>query len=266
MLAERCGASAADIGDVAPRAGLRLLVGPRRARARRRLPGGRVARRATRTSGAIAWAREHLPGIDFAVSPQDPPLPYDDGAFDFVVRDLDLVALRRAGRRSRWLDEMHRIIRPGGRLVLTTHGLQSVAYYAQHRRALARPARRRSARALYRTGFWFAPRVRRGGRLGRQPPASGERRSSRPSGSPPGPCPRGRSRTSRSARTPATRTSTSCAAAEERIQRSRGGAAPATPPPRVRIRFRLRRWWGDGGCRRWPRRRARSAPGLRPCR
>ena len=26
---------------------------------------------------------------------------------------------------------MHRIVRPGGRLVLTTHGLQSVAYYAR---------------------------------------------------------------------------------------------------------------------------------------
>ena len=50
---------------------------------------------------------------------------------------------------------MHRIVAPGGRLLLTTHGLQSVAYYAHTgERSPAQLERIRSA--MYRTGFWFA--------------------------------------------------------------------------------------------------------------
>jgi hypothetical protein len=50
---------------------------------------------------------------------------------------------------------MHRIVAPGGRLLLTTHGLQSVAYYAHTgERSPAQLERIRTA--MYRTGFWFA--------------------------------------------------------------------------------------------------------------
>jgi SAM-dependent methyltransferase len=103
---------------------------------------------------AIAWATAHLPGIHFARSPQDPPLPYDDGAFDFACA---ISIWSHYGEQSAiaWLEEMRRIIRPGGRLVLTTHGLQSIAYYASTGdRAPAQLARIREA--MYRTGFWFA--------------------------------------------------------------------------------------------------------------
>ena len=68
---------------------------------------------------------------------------------------------------------MHRIVAPGGRLVLTTHGLQSVAYYARDRRALARRSSSASARALYRTGFWFADEFGAEGDWGVKPPAVG---------------------------------------------------------------------------------------------
>ena len=55
----------ADLGEVAPRAGLRLLVGTRSS-ARSPRPGRRPSgTAATRTRDAIAWAREHLPGIAF---------------------------------------------------------------------------------------------------------------------------------------------------------------------------------------------------------
>jgi hypothetical protein len=55
-----------------------------------------------------------------------------------------------------WLAEMHRIIAPGGHLVLTLHGAQSVAYYGV-------TGQRGGAQleeiglALHRRGFWFAP-------------------------------------------------------------------------------------------------------------
>jgi glycosyltransferase involved in cell wall biosynthesis/SAM-dependent methyltransferase len=103
---------------------------------------------------AIAWAREHLAGIEFATSPQDPPLPYADATFDFVCA-ISIWSHYGEHAAIAWLDEMRRIVRPGGRLVLTTHGLQSIAYYARlGERGPAQLERIRSA--LYRTGFWFA--------------------------------------------------------------------------------------------------------------
>ena len=105
-------------------------------------------------AAAIAWAREHLPGIEFAVAPQDPPLPRPDGHFDLVIA---VSIWSHYGERAAlgWLDEMHRLIRPGGHLWLSTHGNQTIAH-----QALAGP---RSARqlheireALYRSGYWFA--------------------------------------------------------------------------------------------------------------
>ena len=51
---------------------------------------------------------------------------------------------------------MHRIVRPGGHLVFSTHGLHSVSYYAQTgERSPAQLAEIR--RELYRRGYWFAP-------------------------------------------------------------------------------------------------------------
>jgi O-antigen biosynthesis protein len=104
---------------------------------------------------AIAWAREHLPEIEFRVSPQDPPLPYADGFFDLVVA---ISIWSHYGERAavEWLREMHRVIRPGGYLLLSTHGLNSVSYYAQTgERAPAQLQQIR--RALYQRGHWFAP-------------------------------------------------------------------------------------------------------------
>jgi SAM-dependent methyltransferase len=104
---------------------------------------------------AIAWARGHLPGIDFRVSPQDPPLPYDDGAFDFVVA-ISIWSHYGEQAALRWLTEMHRIVEPGGLFVFSTHGLQSVSYYAQH--GLRTPAQcAQIRRALYRRGYWYMP-------------------------------------------------------------------------------------------------------------
>jgi glycosyltransferase involved in cell wall biosynthesis/SAM-dependent methyltransferase len=105
--------------------------------------------------GAITWAREHLPGIDFRVSPQDPPLPYEDGYFDFVVA-ISIWSHYGEQAAIRWLAEMHRIIGPGGHLVFSTHGLHSVSYYAQ---TGERPTAQLAAirRALYQRDHWFVP-------------------------------------------------------------------------------------------------------------
>jgi SAM-dependent methyltransferase len=105
-------------------------------------------------AAAIAWARENLPGIDFFVSPQDPPLEQPDGAYDLVFA-ISVWSHYDRGAATRWLEEMARVIRPGGHLLITTHGPQSVAY---HEARGTRPGDQLLdiVKALHREGFWFA--------------------------------------------------------------------------------------------------------------
>ena len=79
-------------------------------------------------ASSIEWAQRSLPGIEFELSPQEPPLPYADDAFDFVFA---ISIWSHFGERAgvAWLDEMHRVIGPSGLFVLTTHGSQSIAHY-----------------------------------------------------------------------------------------------------------------------------------------
>jgi SAM-dependent methyltransferase len=81
---------------------------------------------------AILWAKRELHDIDFFVSEQRPPLELSDHGLDcaFAISIWSHYGLDAA---LSWLAEMHRVLRPGGLLVLTTHSLQSVAYYHQRR-------------------------------------------------------------------------------------------------------------------------------------
>lgn len=81
---------------------------------------------------AIEWAQRALPAIEFAVSPLTPPLPYADSSLDAVFA-ISIWSHYDERAAVAWLEEMHRLVKPGGRLLLTAHGLDSVAYYARHR-------------------------------------------------------------------------------------------------------------------------------------
>ncbi len=102
---------------------------------------------------AIAWAAAALPAVRFTSSPTDPPLPYGPGAFDaaFAISIWSHLAPAAA---TRWLDEMLRILEPGGRLLLTTHGIASIAHFA-HARKCAPSMVLDIARRLYADGTWF---------------------------------------------------------------------------------------------------------------
>jgi SAM-dependent methyltransferase len=102
---------------------------------------------------AIAWARGALPAVVFETSAEDPPLPYGDGFFDAVYA-ISVWSHFDAAAAAAWLNEMGRIIRPGGRLVLTAHGYDALADYA---RRGARPplALSRARRDLDELGFAF---------------------------------------------------------------------------------------------------------------
>jgi SAM-dependent methyltransferase len=113
---------------------------------------------------AVAWAAENLPGIEFFVSPQEPPLPYDNDSLDLVYA-VSIWSHFEPERGLRWFDEMHRLVRPGGHLVFTTHGVASIAFYATERVRSPRQADLISG-ALYRRGCWYRDEFGRGGDWG----------------------------------------------------------------------------------------------------
>jgi SAM-dependent methyltransferase len=104
---------------------------------------------------AIAWAGENLPGIEFFVNGDTPPLPLADGSLDLAYA-ISIWSHFAPGLGLRWFEEMHRLICPGGHLVCTTHGLTSVGLYAQL--CLRTPQQSDEILgALYREGWWYAP-------------------------------------------------------------------------------------------------------------
>ena len=113
---------------------------------------------------AIAWASRHLTEIEFFVSPQLPPLPIARGELDLVYA-ISIWSHFAPDLGLRWFDEMHRVIKPGGLLAITTHGLQSVSYYAE---TGLRPSSqcRDILDSLYRSGFWYAPEFGKAGDFG----------------------------------------------------------------------------------------------------
>ena len=105
-------------------------------------------------AGAIGWASEALPGIDFFVSPQEPPLELPDGELDMIYA-ISIWSHFGADAGLRWLYEMRRLLRPGGLLVVTTHGLSSLGKQIESG-AMVRDTALACSEALYRSGFWYA--------------------------------------------------------------------------------------------------------------
>jgi SAM-dependent methyltransferase len=69
----------------------------------------------------IAWDRKNLPGIDFYDNALEPPLASDDGSFDLIYALSVFTHIPLEWQRS-WLDELRRVLIPGGYLLCTVHG------------------------------------------------------------------------------------------------------------------------------------------------
>ena len=102
---------------------------------------------------AIAWAKHNAPGIGFFVSPEAPRLDAADGFYDLVYA-ISIWSHFSGRAASIWLDEMHRILKPGGLLLITTHGPGSLVYYRQHR-AMSEDHLRVAMDDLDRGGFHY---------------------------------------------------------------------------------------------------------------
>lgn len=81
-------------------------------------------------AAAIEWAAKQFPGVNLFVSKQNPPLPFESASLDgaYAISIWSHFS-ERAGLE--WFDEMHRIIKPGGFLVMTTHGMRSLYFYLE---------------------------------------------------------------------------------------------------------------------------------------
>lgn len=75
---------------------------------------------------ALARARRRHPALDFQLVPIDGPLPFEDCRFELVWASE---VIEHAADTARWLSEVRRVLKPGGRLLLTTpsHGRLRVA-------------------------------------------------------------------------------------------------------------------------------------------
>ena len=97
---------------------------------------GRVMRRwkdlcGTRLHGSdynplmIEWCRRNLPFAEFSVNDLEPGLDLPDGDFGLVYSYSVFTHLPLATQRP-WLEELVRVTAPGGHLVLTFHGEQTL--------------------------------------------------------------------------------------------------------------------------------------------
>ncbi|HET7572749.1 MAG TPA: class I SAM-dependent methyltransferase [Gaiellaceae bacterium] len=73
------------------------------------------------SEAAIRWCRRHLPFARFETNGLAPPLAFADASFDLVYA-LSVFTHLTAELQLAWRDELRRVLRPGGLLLVTTHG------------------------------------------------------------------------------------------------------------------------------------------------
>jgi SAM-dependent methyltransferase len=71
---------------------------------------------------AIDWASANLPFGSFSVNSGQPPLHYPDNSFDFIY-SLSVFTHLPENLQACWFAELVRVLRPGGFLYVTTHGM-----------------------------------------------------------------------------------------------------------------------------------------------
>jgi SAM-dependent methyltransferase len=87
-----------------------------------------------RDAGAIRWCREHLLFARFEQHGPEPPLRYEDARFG-AASAVSVFTHLPEEAQAPWRNELRRILRPGGLLVLTTHGDSYLERLSEEERA-----------------------------------------------------------------------------------------------------------------------------------
>lgn len=70
---------------------------------------------------AIDWSRASIPGVHYELVPHLPPTSFPQDKFDFIYA-LSVFSHMDLPRQVLWLEELRRMLKPGGVLLLTVHG------------------------------------------------------------------------------------------------------------------------------------------------
>jgi SAM-dependent methyltransferase len=82
----------------------------------------------------VAWCRDNLPFATLAVNRPEPPLPFPDNTFGLAYAFSVFTHLPAEMQRP-WLLELARVLRPGGYLILSLHGVSLIARLTPAERA-----------------------------------------------------------------------------------------------------------------------------------
>ena len=83
----------------------------------------------------IAWCRTQIPSVHFEVNGLAPPLPFDANVFDAVLARSVFTHLSEELHFA-WIEELYRVIKPGGVVILTTHGDSSRSHLSKREKDL----------------------------------------------------------------------------------------------------------------------------------
>ena len=70
---------------------------------------------------SVAWGKQNLTFARFSQNSLEPPLPYESGQFDLCYSVSVFTHLHEMLQRP-WIEELHRVVAPGGILALTLSG------------------------------------------------------------------------------------------------------------------------------------------------
>jgi SAM-dependent methyltransferase len=86
-------------------------------------------------STAISWCRTRFKGLRFESHSTLPPLPFSSSSFDVVLGSSVFTHLD-AAHQAAWIREIHRVLKPDGRLIASTHGGFAAAFFPELTRDL----------------------------------------------------------------------------------------------------------------------------------
>jgi len=76
---------------------------------------------------AVDWCAKNIADVEAFVSGVDPPLPLPSDSVDLVIGSSVMTHLDPSNQEA-WLDEVQRVLRPGGIAALSTHGEFAAAF------------------------------------------------------------------------------------------------------------------------------------------